>query len=236
MILNLISGPRNVSTALMYAFAQRTDTTVFDEPFYAVYLTRSGVKHPGRDAVLASQSADEHTVRTTLSAHREKPVTFIKNMAHHIEVLDDPFLNGATNIFLIRDPYQMLASYAEVIEQPVMRDIGIAYQYHLFRTLLDEGRAPIVVDAGILLQDPVEVLKNVCEACRLSFDQRMVHWPSGPKACDGVWAPYWYVNVHNTTGFNKQPTSSRALPAHLHNLWAEARNFYEKLRPFSVKA
>lgn len=236
MILNLISGPRNISTALMYAFAQRTDTSVFDEPFYAVYLTRSGAAHPGREAVLQSLSADENTVRSTLCASAGKPVTFVKNMAHHMEVLEDPLLPEATNIFLIRDPYQILGSYAAVIEQPVMRDIGIAYQYHLFQTLVEAGTTPIVVDAGLLLEDPIKVLTNLCERCRLPFEQRMVHWPRGPKPYDGVWAPYWYVNVHNTTGFKKQPTSSRPLPRHLHNLWAEAKYFYEKLLPFSVKA
>lgn len=236
MILNLISGPRNISTALMYAFAQRTDTIVFDEPFYAVYLTRSGVAHPGREAVLQSLSADENTVRSTLYAAREKPVVFIKNMAHHIEVLDSPIIPEAISIFLIRDPYQILASYAAVIEQPVMRDIGIAYQYQLFRTLRKEGATPIVVDSGFLLEEPVKVLKEICKRCGLSFEHRMLHWPQGPKPYDGVWAPYWYVNVHNTTGFQKQMTSRRPLPGHLHNLWAEARHFYEKLLPFSVKA
>ena len=33
--LNVWSGPRNVSTALMYSFAQRSDTRVVDEPLYA---------------------------------------------------------------------------------------------------------------------------------------------------------------------------------------------------------
>ena len=37
MIINLISGPRNISTALMYSFAQRSDCQVWDEPFYANY-------------------------------------------------------------------------------------------------------------------------------------------------------------------------------------------------------
>ncbi|CAN5550553.1 hypothetical protein BH24ACT18_BH24ACT18_19250 [soil metagenome] len=32
--LSVWSGPRNVSTALMYAFRQRPDTLVVDEPLY----------------------------------------------------------------------------------------------------------------------------------------------------------------------------------------------------------
>ena len=36
MRIALWSGPRNVSTALMYSFRQRPDTTVIDEPLYSL--------------------------------------------------------------------------------------------------------------------------------------------------------------------------------------------------------
>lgn len=236
MIINLISGPRNVSTALMYSFAQRTDTTVFDEPFYAVYLTKSGANHPGKDAVLQSLATGESQVRETLVSCCNKPVRFVKNMAHHMEVLDDPFIDGAINVFLIRDPQQILASYAEVIEQPVMRDIGIAYQHALFTRLQRRGHEPLVVDSGFLLDDPAAILKKICAGCGIDFQHRMTGWPAGPKPYDGVWAPYWYVNVHKTTRFERQPARHQALPDHLRNLCQEAQGFYEKLLPFSLKA
>ena len=236
MILNLVSGPRNISTALMYAFAQRTDTTVLDEPFYAVYLAKSKAPHPGADDVLKALSHDESVVKTQLTRLTEKPVVFVKNMAHHMEVLNDPWITDAVNIFLIRDPRQIIASYSAVIEHPVMRDIGIEYQYKLFSELREKGITPIVLDSQFLLEDPPTVLSKICKLCGLDFEQRMVHWPSGPKDYDGVWARYWYKNVHKSTGFEKQPTSSRPLPRHLQALYARARGFYRKLLPFSVKA
>ncbi len=236
MILNLISGPRNISTALMYSFAQRSDTLVADEPFYAVYLAKSGVIHPGADAVLQALPQNETEVKNQIASSYKKPVLFVKNMAHHMEVLVEPFIHQAINIFLIRDPKQIVASYAEVITQPVMRDIGIEYQYQLFSRLQRAGIKPIVIDSGFLLQDPTSVLVKLCEECALDFEQRMVHWPQGPKPYDGVWARYWYANVHRSTGFKKQPTSSRPLPKHLHGLYLAAKSFYEKLLPFSIKA
>ena len=39
----LWSGPRNISTALMYSFAQRDDTRVVDEPLYGHYLLKLGL-------------------------------------------------------------------------------------------------------------------------------------------------------------------------------------------------
>ena len=40
------SGPRNISTALMRSWSSRKDTFVSDEPFYAYYLRKTGLKHP----------------------------------------------------------------------------------------------------------------------------------------------------------------------------------------------
>jgi hypothetical protein len=220
----------------MYSFAQRSDTQVLDEPFYACYLVKSNANHPGKDEVIASLPASEQAVRQHIAGYTQKPVLFIKNMAHHIALLDEPMIKGATNIFLIRNPTQILASYARVIEQPNMRDIGIAYQYTLFTEMLYKGEQPIVVDTGLLLEDPEGLLKKLCEKCEIVFEQRMLHWPSGPKPYDGVWATHWYTNVHASSGFKMQLTSSQPLPEHLRTLNEEAHIFYEKLLPFSLKA
>jgi hypothetical protein len=236
VILNLISGPRNISTALMYSFAQRSDTTVFDEPFYAVYLDKSGAKHPGRDEVLQAQSKDEDVVHTMIANHKSSPVLFVKNMAHHMEVMKKPFFDNSVNIFLIRNPKQIIASYAQVIEKPVMRDIGIEYQFTLFQQLSKQNNKVIVLDSGLSLQNPEAVLKKLCTAVNIPFQSSMLHWGKGPKSYDGIWAKHWYANVHNSTGFEKQNTSERALPPGLEKLYAEASIYYEKLLPFSLKA
>ena len=234
--INLISGPRNISTALMYSFAQRTDTVVSDEPFYAVYLLKSGAQHPGGQQVLASMPQSEARVRTDLQALSGNKVLFIKNMAHHMEVLDQPFIPDAIHVFLIRDPYQIISSYAAVISRPVMRDIGIEYQHSLFKHLLSTGREPVVVDSGRLLDNPEAVLSQLCLRCGIPFQERMLRWQSGPKSYDGIWAPYWYANVHRSTGFEKPQRESRTLPEELIPLYESARLHYEKLLPFSLKA
>ena len=37
------SGPRNISTAMMRSWENRPDTQVVDEPFYACFLTATGI-------------------------------------------------------------------------------------------------------------------------------------------------------------------------------------------------
>jgi hypothetical protein len=233
--INLISGPRNISTALMYSFAQRTDTVVLDEPFYAFYLHKSGMNHPGREEVLKTQSMDEHEVSKTIFNNWHKPVLFIKNMAHHLALMDQAFLEKVSNIFLIRNPRQMLASYAQVIETPTLCDIGVEYQFHLFNRLRTQDQHPIVLDSGLLLENPESVLKQVCQRTGLHFTPAMLHWQAGLKPYDGIWARYWYANVHRSTGFEKQSTSNRQLPVHLQALGEKAQYYYDALLPFSLQ-
>jgi hypothetical protein len=232
--INLVSGPRNLSTALLYSFAQRPDTRVVDEPFYACYLQHTGLAHPGREEVIASQPTDSKDVMAALFDDVSKPVLFIKNMAHHQALVTPSFLEMTNNIFLIRNPRQILSSYAQVIDTPTLRDIGIDYQCTLFHHLSALGRPPIVLDSGLLLQNPEGVLTRLCERLEIPYAKEMLRWPPGPKPYDGVWAKYWYGNVHTSTGFAPQPSSNRPLPAHLAAVHREAQYYYQALLPFSI--
>jgi hypothetical protein len=217
----------------MYSFAQRSDTEVVDEPFYACYLSKTQAEHPGKEEVLRSQSADEGIVKQELFSKNAKPVLFIKNMAHHIEVMNNDFLSQCTNIFLIRDPKQLIASYAQVIDNPSMRDIGIEYEYELFKKIANQKS--IVIDSGLLLQNPDSVLRQVCEKAGIKFELEMLNWKAGPKSYDGIWAPHWYANVHRSTGFEKQGISDRPLPKQLEPLYESASVYYQKLLHHALK-
>ena len=218
----------------MYSFAQRSDTHVVDEPFYALYFSKTNVDHPGKAEVLKAQSSNEEELKAEIFRKHSKPVYFIKNMAHHIEVMkDQSFLSKCINIFLIRNPKQIIASYAQVIEKPVMRDIGIEYEWELFKKLKDPNS--IVLDSGLLLQNPESVLNQVCDRAGLTFEKQMLTWEAGPKPYDGVWAPHWYANVHRSTGFEKQPTSERQLPDQLKPLADQADEYYQLLLQHAIK-
>lgn len=232
--INLISGPRNISTALMYSFAQRPDTTVLDEPYYAFYLNTSGADHPGKEEVMKSQPVNEELVSNMIFGPWKTDVLFIKNMAHHLEVMDPTFVDSVTNIFLIRNPSQIIASYAQVIHAPVMRDLGIEYQHTLFTALRKKGKHPVVLDSAAILENPESVLRQVCEKTGIPFVTGMLHWKPGAKPYDGVWANHWYANVHRSSGFEKQPTSNRPLPDHLKELNDKAQTYYDELLPFSL--
>lgn len=228
--LCLWSGPRNVSTALMYAFAQRADTRVVDEPLYAHYLRVSGAAHPGREEVLAAQDPDgERVVRDVVLGPCDRPVLFLKQMAHHLVDLDTAFLARTTHALLVRDPEEMLTSLVHNVPEPRLADTGLGHQTRLLHRLEALGQSPPVVDARRLLSDPPGVLRGLCERVGLAFDPAMLSWPAGGRPEDGVWAPHWYANVHRSTGFAPYRRKDERVPERLAGVLAECREHYDEL-------
>lgn len=235
--IHLISGPRNLSTALMYAFAHRTDTQVVDEPLYAHYLRLTGRQHPGREETLQSMDSDPSRVLSqVIFGEYTKPVLFIKGMAHHLTGINLDFLTRLDNLLLIRHPQQLIASFAQVITHPEMSDIGVARQVEILQFLQEKGQTPVVLDSGELLKDPPGILRQVCEVFQIPFQDNMLHWEPGAIPEDGVWGKYWYQNVHTSTGFRKQRERERQVPAHLLSLYEEALPLYEQLYALSLRA
>jgi len=235
--LSVWSGPRNVSTALMYAFRQRPDTLVVDEPLYGHYLKVTRAGHPGDDEVLAAMDTDGgRVVREVLLGPCERPVHFFKNMAHHLAGLDRGFLGGLTNVLLTRDPAEMLPSLARQLPNPTLRDTGLLYQTEILDDVLGQGLDPVVLDAKQLLLDPPGVLRSACDRLGIPFHEAMLRWPAGPKPEDGVWAKHWYANVHASTGFSPYNPRTGDFPERLKPLLEESVPLYERLRGYAIPA
>lgn len=234
--ISLWSGPRNVSTALMYSFRERADATVVDEPLYAHYLRRTGVVHPGREVVLAHQESDgEKVVREVLLGPYPTPVVFFKNMAHHLGGLDWSFLSQLVNVILTREPERVIASFIKQVPDPTLEGTGLPMQVELLDSILAEGKDPIVLDSRLLLADPRSVLSRLCERIGIPFEEGMLTWEAGPVPEDGVWAPHWYDNVHRSTGFAPYRESPVELPRQLQPLLAEAVPLYQRLLAYAIR-
>ena len=226
------SGPRNISTAMMRSFEARGDTAVSDEPFYAAYLQRTGIDHPLRDAVIASQPTDwrEAAATVTGAAPQGLPIWYQKHMTlHMLPEFGRAWMRKVTNAFLIRDPEAVLASYAERRDTVTLQDIGFVQQRELFDAQADHsGRAPPVVDAADILAAPGSILEKLCGALGISYTPAMLRWPAGRRSTDGVWAPAWYQAVEKSTGFSPLKPA-RELPARLRSLADQARPHYDAL-------
>lgn len=233
--INLWSGPRNVSTAMMYAWRQRPDTTVLDEPLYAHALRVTGRIHPGRDDILAAQDTNgSRVVDEVILGPYETPVVFFKQMAKHLVDLDRGFLAKCKNVLLTREPLDMLTSFQKQIPDTTLADTGYSEMVEILERTLAEGGSPLVVEAKKLLQDPAGVLATLCHRLDLPFDRAMLSWPPGPKPEDGVWAPHWYDSVHRSTGWGPWRAKDDTLLPHLEPVLTEARVLYNRLIPYAI--
>ena len=234
----LWSGPRNVSTALMYSFAQLPSVRVVDEPLYGHYLTVSGALHPGRDDILAAMNCDGDSVMSgLLQRQREHPAStlFVKHMAHHLVDLDLNFLAETNNIFLIRDPREMLPSLTVQLPHAQLLDTGLKRQWDLYSKLSAAGKQPVILDSRELLLDPGGILRALCAHLGLAFTDKMLTWEAGAREEDGIWAPHWYHAVHKSTGFSGYVAKTE-FPVALQPLLDDCRPWYKKLLAHALRA
>ena len=233
MKIAMWSGPRNLSTAMMYAFAARGDCAVVDEPFYAAYLAATGLAHPMQQEVIASQSTDPLQVAADCIGPipQGQSLFYQKHMTlHMIPGFPRDFLRDLTNVFLIRHPARVVASYAKKREGPTLADIGFQQQAELFDQIADQlGQAPLVIDSADIRANPARALSGLCAALGISFTEKMLHWPAGPKPFDGIWAPHWYNAVHRSTGFEDPEAALPDLAKGYADLVDQALPYYEKL-------
>lgn len=234
--ISLWSSPRNISTALMYSFAQRSDTRVYDEPLYAYYLANSNADeyHPSAEDILNTMENDGEKVVQMMLGANDQAVHFFKNMTHHLLDLERGFLKQLTNVILTRDPVEMLPSFAKVIPNPSMRDVGYALQTDLLKTLQEMNLPVIVIDSKSILLNPAQQLEKLCAAIDIPFDEAMLSWKVGARPEDGVWAKYWYASVHQSTQFQTYRPKTAPFPDYLKPLLEECQVHYEVLQSFTL--
>ncbi|UWQ31033.1 HAD family hydrolase [Leisingera sp. M523] len=237
MRIAMWSGPRNLSTALMYAFGNRGDCAVVDEPFYAAYLAMTGLSHPMRAEILDSQPRDPDEVAKALlgDVPGAKPYYYQKHMTQHmIPGVPRQWMQEVTNVFLIRHPARVIASYAVKRENPTLEDIGFRQQAELLELVRSWGHAPVVVDSHDILNDPAGKLEQLCETVGMPYSPKMLTWPRGGHKDDGVWAAHWYGAVWNSTGFAGPEGPLPEVPEHLQPVLQAALPLYEQMKAAKI--
>lgn len=230
--LAMWSGPRNISTAMMRSFENRSDCFVSDEPLYAAFLQQTGLNHPGAAEVIAQGDCDWRAVTHQLTGAipDSKTLWYQKHMSHHLlPGMEHDWIYKLNNIFLIRNPHAVVASYIKSRAEIAPEDIGLLQQAALYDELCSVGLSPLIIDSNDFLKAPKFHLEALCAQYNLSFEDAMLSWPKGPRDSDGIWAKYWYQAVWNSTGFESRPEQQIKL-SHQHQKIADAcMPAYEKL-------
>ncbi len=259
MRIAMWSGPRNLSTALMYAFAARGDCAVWDEPFYACYLRATGLAHPMATEIMAADGRNPAEIVHDLRADPPEGarITYQKHMCQHmIDGMPRDWMSDVVNVFLIRNPDRVLASFGAKYADVTLQDIGFVQQAEIFESVFHENNgiagnpggvslssesgfqqaknAPLVIDSADIRADPDGMMRALCKALGLDYRPEMLNWPAGPKPYDGVWAPVWYEAVHRSTGFAGAEGPLPELPAPLRAISDAALPHYGRLARYKL--
>ncbi len=232
MKIAMWSGPRNLSTAMMYSFAARADCAVVDEPFYAAYLKRTGINHPMRAETMASQSMDADSIATGLMGTNpaQKRHYYQKHMTQHmVQGIPRDWMAGVTNVFLIRHPARVVASFAKKYPDVAEADIGFRQQLEIYDHIFSLGQQPVVIDSNDIRDNPEVALKKLCQAIGIEWDASMLSWKKGGHSADGVWAAHWYDAVHNSDGFSSAEGPLPQLKGRLAGLVESVLPAYQKM-------
>ena len=227
------SGPRNISTALMRSFENRSDCFVSDEPFYSYFLYKTKLKHPLSDKVIKSGLTDYNKIvkYITGSIPSSKKIWYQKHMAHHIlEGTNMDWIQNMRNCLLIRHPSDVILSYSKKNEINSIKQLGYLQQIEIYEMLIKKmGVSPIIIDAQDLLRRPKKMLIEICKNLEIRFDDKMLSWPHGVRETDGVWGKYWYKQVEASTGFKPYIKTNRIIPIKYQSLYKECMQYYNFL-------
>ena len=232
----LWSGPRNISTALMYSFANRQDTKVIDEPLFGYFLKHTGTWRPSRKEVLETMDLNPlSAINKLIYPDINQAVYFIKNMANHLLDLDWSFLANFHNIILTRHPKEMLLSYSQHMDNPTMLDTCYEIQNDLLKYLTSHNTPLLVIDSKQVLINPEKALRKICKFSSIPFSTKMLNWEKGSIIEDGLWAKYWYESVHRSSSFGKYQPNDQNLPNELCALYEKCLIHYNEILKFQSK-
>ena len=227
------SGPRNISTALMYSFNNRIDTICIDEPLYPNYLLNTGILHPGRTEIIDNQNWDINKIINEIcSANLDgAKIHYQKHMAHHLlPEMDISWISKLNNCILIRDPKEVILSLSNKISNINLNSTGLNEQVRIFEYILETtGKNVTIIDSSDILKDPISMLTKLCMELDIKFDKSMLSWKLGPKKCDGIWSKHWYQEVWKTTAFKNYKNSKIDLSDSNEIIYQECKPLYEKL-------
>ena len=226
------SGPRNISTALMRSFENRTDCVVTDEPFYAHFLHKTGTDHPLREEIIKSRNTDWKKVVDEITGPIPggKNIWYQKHMAQHNLPVDDlNWVEKLKNCILIRHPKEVMLSYLEKYEIKSENQLGYHQQRKLYAMLESLDKAPFVLDAADILKDPEGMLKKLCKKLTIPFYNEMLSWPAGSRGSDGIWGRHWYGNVEASTEFQPNAKKKGKISSKYQYVYSACMESYEKL-------
>ncbi|KAF6145226.1 hypothetical protein GIB67_041421 [Kingdonia uniflora] len=211
---------------------------------WAIWLERNARKFEGKEKLKSSvlvsikafifwwskDSDGNRVVKEVIFGPGKKKYRFCKHIAkQRVPGLTNELMKRGKHFILIRNPLDILPSFDKVVP-PSFLELGLSGLVSIYSELCELGPPPPIIDASDLQQDPEAVLSGLCEDLGIPFQAEMLKWEAGPKAVDGIWAPWWYKSVHKSTCFSSAREYPSPLPSSLYDLVEQSLPFYNMLK------
>ncbi|XP_020273888.1 branched-chain-amino-acid aminotransferase-like protein 2 isoform X2 [Asparagus officinalis] len=194
---------------------------------------------------MEGQEQGEVEVIHSWSAPRSLSTSLMYSFAQRddMEVLDEPLYGSYLKVTGAERPYRdELLSKMDSDGNKVVKDVifGAGMKKYRYCKHMAKQRLPNLSNElmkkgkhFILIRNPLNILatlQGLCEDLGIPFQMAMLKWESGPKPVDGIWAPWWYKNVHKSTGFKVPQSYCSPFPLALYDLLEQSLPFYNMLR------
>ena len=232
------SGPRNISTALMRSFENRSDTYVWDEPFYAYYLSKTNINHPLKKEIIEKYDTNEKVIIKKIleKTPQNKNIFYQKHMTHHIlKETNIDWIKQGINCFLLRKPSKVISSYIKKQKLFNSDEIGFPNQLKIFNMIQSTKNKIVVINADNLLQFPKKTLVKLCNLIEIPYSDKMIKWKKGPRDTDGIWSKIWYNSVINSRSFQKNIKKNNIIiPKEYKKILDECNEIYNYINKFKI--
>ncbi|MFD7168132.1 sulfotransferase-like domain-containing protein [Streptomyces violascens] len=222
-LLPLWSAPRSRSTVFFRMMVERQDLLTLHEPF--CNIANDGSTNIGDRAVDSADALVD--VLTELSAQQ---TVFFKDTTDCVydSIFDRRnFLKSGHHAFLLRNPREIIPSYAAIKPDMVLHEVGIEYLYKIYRAVLDAGGNPVILDSDDFVDSPEPTVQAYCAAVGLPFRADALQWKSGERP-EWSQSARWHADVSaSTTVQRRERTYDRTIDND-----PLLRGFYEHHLPF----
>ncbi len=229
--------PRSISTAFERYFIERKDCTImhdeFSFPYYYAEQNAVSEIYEGKE-LKDDRPMTYEGVKEWIYREAEKRPVFVKDMSYapfnHI-MQDEKFLKDIVSTFLIRDPKTTIRSFYTLQKELNNKEIGFECSWKLYERVKEvTGKAPLIVQAENLEDNPECTMQAYCVAIGVAFIKEALYWQAdAPKEWED-WAE-WHGDAMRICGIQK---SVEKFDYEIEDI-AELKAWYEYSLPYYEK-
>ncbi|MFE9394009.1 sulfotransferase family protein [Streptomyces flavidovirens] len=222
-LLALWSAPRSRSTVFFRMMVERQDLLTLHEPF--CNIANDGSTEVGGRAVNSTEALTD----TLIELSAEQTVFFKDTTDCTYDSIfgRQDFLKSGRHAFLLRNPREIIPSFAAIKPDMGLHEVGIEYLYRIYQAVLEVGGSPVVLDSDDFVDHPELTVQEYCAAVDLPFRADALQWQPGERP-EWSQSARWHADVSaSTTVQRRERTYDRTIDNDL-----LLRRFYEHHLPF----